>query len=557
MRTMRVLAASLAALLLTSCNSGGHSDPLVPETFVNPVELKSVNGALRTTFTVASAQVRLADRTVTTAVYNGSYVPPVLRLRPGDTLFLDLVNRYSEQTNLHLHGLNVSPRINADATVGDNVFVSDDPGFTISYRIPIPATHNPGLYWYHTHLHEKAQRQVMGGLSGGIVIDGVLDPLPQLQNVKERILLLKDIQITPQGTVPDEIDPSAPSMRMVNGLVNPTITIRPNETQFFRIANIGSDLYYKLTLPGHVFYEIAVDGNRRNQIVARQELFIPPSSRVEVLIQGGPRGSYPLSAAAIDTGPSGDTYPATTIATIVSQGEVADPITLPSALPAVDDLRTATIARRRTITFTESADGNTFFIDSGAGAKQFNPNFVDSTIPLGTVEEWTLLNATQELHTFHIHQTDFQVTEVNGITQPFLGHQDNVNLPFQPTPDDPPGIVKVLIDFRNPIITGKFVYHCHILEHEDGGMMAVAEVVAPSAAAMLAGQLLKVVDRVLNQDAAQQAALAEQTLNAIQSGSFCRTEPALPEVKVVRAGASSKTSSSSNATAGMQKVRAP
>ena len=114
----------------------------------------------------------------------------------------------------------------------------------------------------------------------------------------------------------------------------------------------------------------------------------------------------------------------------------------------------------------------------------------------------------------------------------------------------------MLIDFRNPIITGRFVYHCHILEHEDGGMMAVAEVVAPSAAAMLAGRLRNVVDRVLNQDAAQQAALAEQTLNAIQSWSFCRTEPAPPEVKVVRAGAASKTSSSS-ATAGMVKVRAP
>ena len=556
MKAIRHLLACLCMGGLASCNSGGSSDPpLVRETFVNPVELKSANGELRTTFTVASAQVRLADRTVTTAVYNGAYVPPVLRLRPGDTLFLDLVNRYSEQTNLHLHGLNVSPLINPDATVGDNVFVTNDPGFTISYRVPIPGTHNPGLYWYHTHLHEKAQRQVMGGMSGGIIIDGILDPLPQLQNVKERILLLKDIQITPQGTVPDEIDPSAPSTRMVNGLVNPIITIRPNETQFFRIANIGSDLYYKLTLSGHVFYELAVDGNRRNQLVARQELLIPPSSRAEVLIQGGAPGGYALAAAAMDTGPAGDTYPAATIATIVSQGEPAELIPLPSALPAVDDLRTATISRRRTITFTESADGNTFYIDSGAGAKQFNPNIVDSTIPLGTVEEWTLVNATQELHTFHIHQTDFQVTEINGVVQPFLGHQDNVNLPFQPTPDAAPGIVKVLIDFRNPIITGKFVYHCHILEHEDAGMMAVAEVVAPPPTATLVDRLKSAVDRVTKPDAAQQAALAEQTLNAIQSGSFCRTAPALPEVRIVRAGGTAKPRS--NVTTGMKRVRAP
>ena len=126
------------------------------------------------------------------------------------------------------------------------------------------------------------------------------------------------------------------------------------------------------------------------------------------------------------------------------------------------------------------------------------------------------------------------MTEINGAAQTFYGHQDNVNVPFQET-NAPPGQVKVLIDFRNPIITGKFVYHCHILEHEDGGMMAVAEAVAAPVA--LAGRIKQAVDRVLKPDAAQQAALAEQTLNAIQSGSYCRTEPALPEVKIVRAPA--------------------
>ena len=525
-----LVAALVVASALAACSS---NDSQVEETFRNPPELKSSGGELRTKFTVASTRFDVGGRSVTSAVYNGLYVPPVLRLRPGDTLFLELENAIDESTNEHFHGLNVSPRINADATVSDNIFVLVDPGKTLNYKVEIPATHNPGLYWYHTHRHERAQRQVMGGLSGGLVIEGVLDPFRDLVGVKERILLLKDIQITPQGTVPEDIDPSEASIRTVNGQVNPTLTIEPNETQFLRIANIGSDLYYKIRLEGHVFHEIARDGNRHAQIVATDELLLPPASRSEVLIQGAERGTYLMRALAFDTGPAGDNYPETTLATLVSQGGGHTRIALPSTLPTVEDYRNLPVARKRTITFAESADGNTFFIDSGAGPKQFDANRVDSTIQVGTVEEWTVLNATQELHVFHIHQTDFQVTEVNGVAQPFIGHQDNVNVAFQATATSPPGQVKVLIDFRNPIIAGKFVYHCHILEHEDGGMMAVAEVV-PSITAVanaLAARFMKVVDRIggRSKPDAAEAARIEQMLDAVQSGSFCKTTPLSPE----------------------------
>jgi len=538
MTTIRTGVALLAVAMLSACDSSNDSGPpLVAETFRNPPEVRSAGGELRTLLNVATGPVQVGGQTVTTTVYNGMYIPPVLRLRPGDTLFLDIDNRSSDPTNLHLHGLNVSPRINSDATVGDNIFVSVDPANRLSYRIAIPSTHNPGLYWYHTHLHMLAQRQVMGGLSGGLIIDGILDPLPQLQGLVERVMLLKDIQVTAQGTVPDDISPSSPSIRMVNGQVNPTLSIRPGETQFFRIANIGSDVYYRLRLDGHVFHEIARDGNRATQLTTRQEILIPPSSRAEVLVQAASPGSFALRAQAFNTGPAGDSYDATIIATLIAQGPPVTPITLPSVLPAVEDFRTLPIARQRTITFTESSDGNTFYIDSGNGAKQFDANVIDSTIVQGTVEEWTILNATQELHTFHIHQTDFQVTEINGVAQPFLGHQDNVNLPYQGQETPAPGQVKVIIDFRNPIIVGKFVYHCHILEHEDGGMMAVAEVVPPPTLAPLtmAGRFMKVMNQVVGPSDAERAARAEETLKAVQAGSYCRTEPAKPRVRVTRA----------------------
>jgi FtsP/CotA-like multicopper oxidase with cupredoxin domain len=535
---------TVLALLLSGCSN----DSSVVVTFSNPPEIRSVNGELHTIFMVGASTFQVDGRTVTSAVYNNSYIPPVLRLRPGDTLFLDLDNRTSEQTNLHYHGLNVSPRINADGTVSDNIFVMVDPGTRLNYRVAIPANHNPGLYWFHTHRHELAERQVMGGLSGGLIIDGILDPFPQLQGITERIMLLKDIQITPQGTVPDDIDPSAPSIRTVNGLTNPTIVIKPGETQFLRIANVGADIYYKLKLDGHKFYELARDGNRRSQLLELDELLLPPASRSEVLIQGAPLGKYAFRALAFDTGPAGDSYGESILATVASQGTAETPISLALVMPVVEDYRQLPVARRRTITFDESADGNTFYIDSGDGPKQFDANRVDSTIAVGTVEEWTILNATQELHVFHIHQTDFQIIEVNGVPQPFVGHQDNVNVSYAPTPASPPGQVKVLIDFRNPLIVGKFVYHCHILEHEDGGMMAVAEVapVVTSAARRLATRVASVVGSVFGQEPApddpRTRERIDRTLSALQSGSYCapgaQDKPgvAAPSVPVPRGG---------------------
>ncbi|WP_324817975.1 multicopper oxidase family protein [Variovorax sp.] len=476
------MALAVGAALVAGCGDGGDGGtpytPLVEETFRNPSMISSSNGELRAKFEVVTTRIRVDDTAVTTTVYNGQYIPPVLRLKPGDTLFLDLVNRSANPTNEHYHGLDVSPRINANGSASDNIFVEVQPGAMQSYQVAIPPTHHAGLYWYHSHQHGTSEQQVMGGLSGGMIIEGLLDPLPQLAGIRERVLLLKDIQVGPDGQVPSDIDPSAPTHRTVNGQTNPVLTIAPNETQLLRIGNISANMYYRLKLPGHTFYEIARDGIRRTQVVPYDELLLPPASRSEVLIQGGPAGTYVMQSLDIDTGPQGDTVPATTLLTLVSQGLPQAAAAIPG-LPSGEDFRTLPVARKRTIQFVESADGNTFYIDSGNGPVQFDMDRVDSTIESGTVEEWTILNVTGEWHVFHIHQSNFQVTEINGTPQPFTGHQDNVNVSFQPDANSPPGQVKLLIDFRNPIAVGKFVYHCHILEHEDGGMMAVAEVKLP------------------------------------------------------------------------------
>jgi suppressor of ftsI len=448
----------------------------------SPREIVSQNGELRATFTASDATVEVAGKSFHTIAYDNEFTPPLLRVKPGDTIFLNLNNQTGEPTNEHFRGLNVSPRINPDATVSDDVFIQADPGTQVNYKISIPPGHNPGLYWYHAHVHGQAERQVMGGLSGGLIVEGVLDPFPELAAIREQVLLLKDVQITAQGTLPQDIDPGADTNRTINGQTMPSLAIAPEELQFWRFANIGADMYYRLVLDGHVFYELARDGNRHNQLVEMREILLPPGARSEVFVRGAARGQFKLRTLDVNTGPDGDNYAAAELATVVvTAGPPRPRLELPRMLPAVEDLRTLPVARRRTITFSEDTTNNTFFIDSGAGPAQFDPNRVDATITSGTIEEWTVNNATAELHDFNIHQTDFQVLEVNGDPQPFVGHQDHVDVPYQPQ-GGAPGTVKILIDFRNPDIVGKFVYHCHILEHEDGGMMSVAEVVHPAGA---------------------------------------------------------------------------
>lgn len=523
-RKLLTCAGALAfALQLAGCNDDDD------ETFRPPDEINSANGELRTTFTVSDTRVQVAGDTVLTTVYNDSYMPPLLRVRPGDTIFLNLINRSADPTNEHYHGLNVSPRINADATVSDNVLIRAEPGTQVNYKIAIPANHNPGLYWYHAHLHGIAEKQIMGGLSGGLIVEGVLDPFPELSGIRERVMLLKDIQITPDGTLPDDIDPGGDTHRTVNGQTEPRLRLDQGELQFWRIANIGADMYYRLTLEGVTFLELARDGNRRNRLLEQSEILLPPGSRSEVLVRGGTPGTRPLRTLAFNTGPVGDQYEEAVLAWVETRESSAAPGVLPASLPVVEDFRPLPVARRRTITFLDGPD-NIFYMDSGAGPQVFDPNRVDSTIVSGTVEEWTINNASGELHVFHIHQTDFQVTEIDGVAQEFTGHQDNVNVPFQPD-GGAPGQVKVIIDFRNPDIVGKFVYHCHILEHEDGGMMSIAEVVAAPGSVTLSD------NRSSGPNASRtQRNVIANTLAAFQAGSFCEAQSPLRTSAITGSG---------------------
>src|SRR6266850_7688750 len=214
---------------------------------------------------------------------------------------------------------------------------------------------------------------------------GRLAPFPELRHVNERVLLLKDAQIGHGQIVHRGIGDDV--VRTVNGMLNPTMTLRPGETELWRIGNIGADLYYSLTLDGHRFYEVARDGYRLARLVPKRQLLIEPGAREEVLVQAAGPGTYALRTAQFSTGPQGNQYSGAVLATVHVAGPAVTPIALPEQLLPVADLRGA-VTGRRTIVFSETEDGDTLFIDG----RTFDPGRTDTRVKLGAVEEWTIRN---------------------------------------------------------------------------------------------------------------------------------------------------------------------
>jgi suppressor of ftsI len=438
--------------------------------FVEPEVRVSRGGVLETTLRAAVAPVTVAGGTAITSVYEGVYPAPTLWVRPGDVLKIHLENGLDGITNLHTHGFHVSPLPPSDA-----VLLHIMPGDSYDFEFSIPKNHPSGTFWYHPHFHGLSNEQVFGGMAGAIIIEGDLDHLPGVAGLWQHLLVLTSIELGPDGhLLPPDQRNQANFLRLVNGQLNPTISIRPNETQRWRIANASASTFYNLQLDGHQFHQIAKDGNTLAQVWTRDQIVMGPGERVEVLIQGGPAGTYALRTLEFVMG-GGATEPDVVLATLVSEGQGHGSRPLPTALMPFDDLSKATLSRPpRNITF-QVKPNKVFEIDN----QQFDEDRVDQWVQLGATEEWVINNDSNVWHPFHIHINDYQVTAVNGQPVTAHGYDDT-------TPVPPHGSITMRTRFLD--YAGKFVYHCHILPHEDGGMMGIVEVVDPNAGPATASQ---------------------------------------------------------------------
>ncbi|MET8632022.1 multicopper oxidase family protein [Streptomyces sp. NPDC004680] len=478
-KTTGILAClALALSWLSGCDAAPPSKPatlgatpsgarLRGADLLDPPEVASRHGVLRTTLVVERRRVWVGDRRLWALTYNGRYMPPTLRVQPGDRIELTLVNRVGAQwqgvtadTNLHTHGLNVSPRRPAD-----DIFISIRPGATYDYTYRMPRSITPGTYWYHSHIDMHSAAQVAGGESGIVVVDGLRAYLPRhLRNITERVIALKDNQIKGSEIKIHPLSIGARTNRTVNGQQNPVIRIRPGETQLWRVANIGANIYYKLRLKGAAFHVVAQDGRPVHRIYSVDTLIVPAAARYDVLVQGGPAGTAQLETQPFSTGPAGNSFPQANLATVVTGGSPMVRARIPSLFGPLVDLTRARIARRKTMVYTENTAGTRFYING----KYYDPKRIDFVSRLNTVEEWTVRNDTQEDHTFHVHTNQFQVMSVNGkAVDPARAWHETVNVPRGR---------KLVLRIRFSHFTGRTVLHCHLLNHEDMGMMSVLDI---------------------------------------------------------------------------------
>lgn len=438
-----------------------------------PTEFRSHDGRLELTLEARRTRVRLGQTDIDAATYNGVYGGPVLRLHPGDTLSLHLTNSLPQPTNIHFHGLNVSPQGH-----GDNSIHMVAAGEAWDYEIAIPKNHPPGVYWFHTHAHEAAERQLMGGLSGTLVVEGFQDAVPATAPLKERLLALKEFSPDRHGKLNRVPKPYHVVIKTINGQLMPRIDIQPGESQLWRFSDQTANTYFRMVLEGHRFTVIGRDGQPLAAPEQVAELIIGPSQRTDVIVTAPAAGQFKLVAKPTSTGPAGDMFAQQDMALLVAAAVpgAAPPAPLgalrivgapPAPIPG------DRIDKQRTVTFSEDPVTGLFFINHVT----FDPKRVDLKVPLGAIEEWTVRNSSEELHVFHLHQVHFQVLSINGKPVPFSSLVDTVNVPIH-------GEVKIRVAFTDPNIVGRFMFHCHILEHEDKGMMAQMEVYDPKTGPM-------------------------------------------------------------------------
>src|SRR3984893_13053859 len=273
------------------------------EPLVNLPEYRSRNGELNVTLEARSTRVRLGKFEINGATFNRVYGGPVLRLKPGDVLRLRLINHLPQATNIHFHGLVVSPQGH-----GDNSMHMVGPGETWDYVIPIPKDHAPGVYWYHTHAHSFAERQLMGGLSGTLLIEGFQQEVPATEPLRERLMALKDYSPDRKGNLNKVPKPYNVVIKTINGQLMPRIDIQPGETQLWRLSNQTADTYFRLSLQGHRFTVIGRDAHPLLRPDTLRELTFGPAQRLDVLVTGAKAGSYVLVAEPTSTGPVGDLF---------------------------------------------------------------------------------------------------------------------------------------------------------------------------------------------------------------------------------------------------------
>lgn len=478
---LRGLSAADGSDAVEAASPLGLADDLA-----NPPEIHASEGVLRATLRMALQSVTLPDGATELRNY-GALPGPTLRVHPGDTLEIRLENRLPpnpdrgtpvmntpnrfNSTNLHFHGFHVSPRGNSD-----NVYLEIEPGQTFNYVVQLPDDHPAGTYWYHPHRHGSVAAQVASGAAGMMIVNGTLDEVPEVRDAVERILVVQ-APIAVEGGLIESMDSiwelTAERDFLINGQYRPRIYLREGEVQHWRVLHAGDAQFLPFTLDGLTVLEIGRDGNPLDEPEEMTEVDLAPGNRVNLMVKAGKAGYYELRRPAFHQGIQAlpEMHLADVIVLPADSDRVDPSIPMATALPSgpLPENRILTeitdeeiVAQRQFVLGTRTVEGMYKNMTFTINGEAFDPRRDDVVAKLKTAEEWVLINETPFPHPIHIHVNPFQVVAINGEPEEYKHWQDTIAVPAAGT---------VTIRTRFTDFTGRFVMHCHILPHEDLGMM--------------------------------------------------------------------------------------
>jgi FtsP/CotA-like multicopper oxidase with cupredoxin domain len=433
-------------------------DPLAPPELADldpdpgVVEVSLVAEAAQTTYLDDKVADVLAYRDGSVAGAVGTVPGPLLRARRGDHVIVHFENRLDAATTIHWHGLR--PPNTSDGTV-----LTVEPGDTFDYEFDAL---DAGTFWYHPHV--DAEVQIEAGLYAPLVVEE--GDAPQVEI--DRILFLDDIKLESDGKLSTQTDSldlmmgRQGNVLLVDGRREATVPTRTGGLERWRVLNAANGRYFNLRLPGHELLVFAWDGGRLPEPYVTDRLLVSPGERYEVLvsIQGEVGDVLELQTVHYDRGHNLPDPGPRTILSLEIEAVVDAPQPIPDDLAGpFEPIPTDATTPVRSFVLTEQEEGlpEPIFMING---EVFGEHTVLDGMP-GDVEIWEIENDSEMDHPFHTHGMFFQVLNGQGAAAEHQGWKDTVNIPRDTT-------LSFAIRLGEP---GMWMYHCHILEHAERGMM--------------------------------------------------------------------------------------
>jgi FtsP/CotA-like multicopper oxidase with cupredoxin domain len=471
----RVTGIAAVALLCAMPVSADPHDTLQPEGWDRAIALAPAQDlnpdphVVEVNIDARVAPIEIAPgQRVDAWTYNGRIPGPLIRVRAGDRLVVHFSNHLPEASTLHWHGVRVPIRMDGVPDVSQPAVA---PGGTFTYDFVVP---DAGLYWYHPHVMSAAQ--VGFGLYGALLVEDPDDPVAVAD---ETVLVLSDIGLDDKGGFEPPDSGGTTGMAfgregnhlLVNGRERPRLVARAGAPQRWRVVNAAKSRFFHLELEEQPFTRIGGDGGLLEYPVQSESLVLAPGERADVIVtpRGAPGSELVLRAYPFNRGFGSVEFRAVEDLMTVSIAEEAAYAGAPApAVRRTIDPTSTDGATRVALEFTIAQRPNGAF-EYGVNGVPFAKGHPVAASP-GETQVWTITNKTKWSHPFHLHGFFFQVLDEKGRQVHPLEWKDTVNVPFEQT-------VRLVVRYDDR--PGSWMFHCHVLDHADGGLMGMVDVGVP------------------------------------------------------------------------------